>query len=251
MIEQIHMKEFMVPNKIENSKEGSHERAEYLRIMEEYFHGSKKFDDMVEEIEKMVKMSVSDEKNIMSNINEPVIFISNHPKLDLSLSIPAEKIQNVKGVNAFDFDRFNYPLIRQLMLRKLLKRPFVTVSLDNGWREAMDECWHIIITRGSMNRFDEIMRQYTPGNSLVIFPEGRSTGEADVFPFKSGFFHLAQALNFNKIVLGVSSPVFSLHENNSIDIIDSLDVPSSCENYREFISNVQEKIYTELIKIHK
>lgn len=178
-----------------------------------------------------------------------MIFISNHPKLDRSLSIPAEKIQNVKGGNTFGFDRFNYPLIRQLMLKKLLKRPFSTVSLDNGWREAMEECWHIIITRGSNNRFNEIIEQYTPGNSIVIYPEGKSTGEAEMLPFKSGFLNLARALNFQKIVLGVSSPTLSVDGKNSMSVIESIDMPSSDTDYQKFIESAREEILSKLRKL--
>lgn len=245
------MKEFITPRKIEDKNKEGEKREEYLNLIEEYFMGSKNFDTLTEEIENTVKTTVIDEKNVMSEINEPVIFISNHPRLDISLSIPADKIQNVKGGNTFGFDRFNYPLIRQLMLRKILKRPFLTVSLDNGWREAMEECWHIIVTRGASNRFNEITEQYTPGNSIVIYPEGKSTGKAEMFHFKSGFFHIARALNFQKIVLGVSSPVLSVDGNNLMNIIESIDMPSSDVDSRKFVEDSREKILSELKKIHK
>jgi hypothetical protein len=242
------MKEFLIQNKPENKSESE---KKYIALVEGYLLGAKKFDALIEEIEKTIRTSVTDEKNIMSKISEPVIFISNHPRLDLSLSIPADKIQNVKGGNAFGFDRFNYPIIRQLMLRKLLKRPFSTVSFDNGWREAMEECWHIIVTRGGNNRFNEIMEQYTPGSSIVIYPEGKSTGKAEMHPFRSGFFHVARALNFYKIVLGVSSPMISVDGNNSMSIIESIDMPSSDADSQKFIESSREKILSELKKIHK
>lgn len=242
------MKELFIPNKLENKNEAE---KNYINLAEGYFLGSKKFDTLIEEIEDTIKVTVADEKNIMSGINEPVIFISNHPKLDLSLSIPADKIQNVKGGNTFGFDRFNYPLVRQLMLKKLLKRPFSTVSLDNGWREAMEECWHIIVTRGDNNRFNEIIEQYALGDSIVIYPEGKSTGKAEMFPFKSGFFHIARALNFHKIVLGVSSPTLSVDGNNLMSIIESINMPSSDVDSQKFIESSRGKILSELEKIHK
>ncbi len=246
------MKEFIAPHKIEVANRSKEEkRIDYLNLTEGYFSGSKKFDTLSEEIESAIETTVTDEKNIMTEISEPVIFISNHPRLDLSLSIPADKIQNVKGGNSFGFDRFNYPLVRQLTLKKLLKRPFQTVSLDNGWREAMDECWHIIITRGANNRFNEIIEKHTPGNSIVIYPEGKSTGKAEMLPFKSGFLHIARALNFQKIILGVSSPILSVDGNNSMSIIESIDMPPSNVDSQKFIENSHEKILSELKRTHK
>lgn len=236
------MRELFTPNKIENKSEAE----KYVNSAEEYLLGSKKFEALTDEIEDIIETTVTDEKNIMSEVNEPVIFISNHPRLDISLSIPADKIQHVKGGNTFGFDRFNYPLVRQLMLRKLLKRPFQTVSLDNGWREAMEECWHMVITRGSNNRFDEIIKQYTPGNSIVIYPEGKSTGQVEMHPFKSGFFHIAKALNFQKIVLGVSSPTLSVDGNNSMSVIELIDMPLFDVDPPKFIESVREKILVEL-----
>lgn len=249
------MLNFETSHRIENkSKSREHEkREEYLNLTEGYFMGSKKFDTLAEEIENAIETTVTDDKSIMSQINEPVIFVSNHPRLDQSLSISADKIQNAKGGNTFGFDRFNYPLVRQLMLRDLLERPFLTVSLDNGWREAMEECWHIIITRGGNDRFNEIVKQYKPGNSIVIYPEGKSTGEARVLPFRSGFFHVAQALDFKKVVIGVSSPILSLSGKNSMAIIDYVEIPPSSSNMKpqDFIDNIQEKISSALNNIYE
>jgi len=241
---------------VEDSRDKNEElekRVKYLYLTEEYFVGSKKFDTLVGEIEGIIKTEVRDEKNIMSQINEPVIFVSNHPRLSQSLSIPADKIQNVKGGNIFEFDRFNYPLVRQLMLKNLLKKPFSTVSLDNGWRQAMEECWHIIITQGSNDRFNEIIKQYKPGNSIVIYPEGKSTGKAEMYPFKSGFFYLAKALNFRKVLIGVSSPILSLNGKNSMDIVDYVQMPLSNSDIDpgKFIDYIQKKISFSLKNIYK
>ncbi|MBI2439637.1 MAG: hypothetical protein HYV45_03515 [Candidatus Moranbacteria bacterium] len=237
------MKGFFERPILENREETE---RKYRLSVEEYFLGLKEFNVLVEEVEKMIIVSVTDRENILSKIKDPIIFVSNHPKIDRSLCIPADKIQNMKGGNIFGFDRFNYPIVRQLMLRNLLKRPFSTVSLDNGWREAMEDCWHTIITRGGSNRIIEIVKKHVTGQSLVIYPEGKSTAKTEMFSFHSGFLHLARLLDFKKIVLGISSPILSIGGENKMSVIDVAEIPHSDEDAQKFIEHIYEKIATEL-----
>lgn len=236
--------------KLSNPENRNEREMKYLRSVEEYFLGDKTFDVLADEIEGMINFSIEDRKNILSQTNDPVILVSNHPRIDQSLCIPSVKIQNLKGGNIFGFSQFNYPLVRQLMLKKLLNRPFRTISRNNGWREAMEDCWHMIIAREGDNRLNEIVKKYVSGQSLVIFPEGKSTGKSEILPFRSGFFHLARSLGFKKIVLGVSSPVLTVSEKNYFSVIELIKMPNNNINSEEFIENIREKIMAEL-KMYK
>lgn len=237
------MKESMGQPKFEN---GNESEGRYLQSVEEYMLGAKGFDVLISEIEKTIPTFVADRGGIVSGVSDPVIFVSNHPRLDRSLCIPADKIQNVKGGNVFGFERFNYPLVRQLMLRKLLQRPFSTISLNNGWREAMEDCWHTIITRGGNHRLDEIMEKHVDGQSVVIYPEGKSTGKVEMLPFHTGFFHLANKFGFKKIAIGVSSPILSVHGENKLSSIEIVEVPHGDVNLQEFVEYIRGKIQSEL-----
>lgn len=242
------MKEFIKQNNIEN---GNEREQEYLSLVDDYFSGIKNINYLSEKVENIVDISISDEKNILPTIKDPVIFISNHPRPDRSICIPASKIQNKKGGNVFGFDNFHYPLVNQIMLKRLLKRPFSTIALDVGWREAMEECGHIIITNGGEDRTNEIMEKYTHGQSIVIYPEGKSSGNVEVFTFHTGFLRLAKNLGFSKIVLGVSSPLISLNDKNSLDVIGSIETPPSNVDLCKFAENIRNYIEKELRKKYK
>lgn len=228
----------------ENDKESK--KQKYHKEVSEYFLERKNIQELQDSVEKLLEVFILDENKILEQYQEPIIFISNHPRISEELKIPANGIESKKGGNKFGFDTFNFPIVRQILIKKTLKRPFKTISLDNGWEEAMMDLDHILISRGGEKRIEEIVKAYQPGDSVVIFPEGKSTGDKTMLPFRRGFIYLAQQIKLRKVVLAATSPMTTLTKKNEVRVLEILDIPTEESEMEDFLGYVQAKILGEL-----
>lgn len=211
-------------------------REEYEELSIRYFSGELSLEALIERLESEVDFSVEE----APLPGERVILIANHPAGDPALNISADRIAGCKGGNHRNFPDFRFPILRQLMLRKALKRRFLTIAFDIGWRDAMQEMWHLLIRSSGNGRCQEII-SLTKGSacSLVIFPEG---GARDLEVFRTGYFHIACELGIRKVILGAFSAKLTLEGKNRFRVVSVEDIGPFVDSAKNFVEKQKERI---------
>ena len=198
----------------------THARNLYLDYSHQYFKGLLTIEQLIQQLKTFVHISA---EKIDLPEDARVMFITNHPAADDTLTLPAEHISGLKGGNTREFPSFWFPIIRQALLREALgNRRFVTLAHDIGWQVAMQETWHLPITHVPGGRCGRIISSLSKDTdcSVVIFPEG---GVKDMQQFHTGFFHIAKALDIRHLVVGSITPMLSLNGNNELKVLSIID----------------------------
>jgi len=218
-------------------------REDYLEISIDYLRGKSSFNDLCKKLEEEVVLNV---EPINLSEDKRVMLISNHPNVSREMDIPAEKIAGCKGGNTFNFPTFWFPILRQLMLKKIMKRRFFTIAHDIGWADSMQELSHLLVSAEEGGRTQEIIfKMEKDDSSIVIFPEG---GVRDLKIFRTGFFHIACSLKIEYLIVGVFCPTkLSLNGENSFRIIDVIDMSELINSVSIFVNYQQVKIKNALI----
>ena len=213
----------------------------------EYFAGYLSFNEWSMRTEERLSLSVSDETGWLSvHSKERVMFVSNHPKTDESLWLRASEIAKGLGGNTYGFTWFHCPIVRQILLRKALVRPFCTMAINVGWKDAMNEMSCVTIPKEGAGRIYKFVKEIPEMNSAVVFPEGRVTNLRE---FHSGFYHIARILGIKNVVVGIFSPVLTLGGLNVLKIVRVVELPTgfSQEEQRVFVENIRVFIAKEVM----
>lgn len=193
------------------------------------------------ELTDALKEGVSMEVENAPFPDERIMLITNHPRADDDLSLPAEEISGLKGGNTKNFPDFWFPIVRQTMLLEALgHREFSTVAFDIGWKVAMEEMGHILIDPNGQGRCQEVISWVNGAQkSLAFFPEG---GARDVEFFHRGFYYIARELGIKRLVLGAFSPVLSLQGENILRILHTENMDFSEKNVDQFVEKQRQRI---------
>lgn len=240
----LYFHEILEVNQQERTEQGdifmeSGPRKEYLDISYRYFHDEISIEELYEKIEHIIPIE-ADEIDLPAN--ERIMLIANHPAASDSLSLPAEQISGLKGGNYRNFPSFWFPIVRQTLLRKAFgERRFLTLAYDIGWRRAMQEMSHLLMSHKGTGRCQRIIScmEKEKDCSLVIFPEG---GVRNLEIFHTGFFYIACALDIKYLVVGTFTPLLSLEEKNKFKIIYTENIDTLTKSVRNFVNTQQHRM---------
>jgi hypothetical protein len=217
-------------------------RNVYVDRSVDYFRGKISLEQLSGELEREVPLIITG--SIPQG--EPVMVIVNHPRLRPELHLPCERIAGFKGGNTHGYVEFHFPIVRQLVLHKLLggRRSF-TIARDIGWDVAMQEMGHLLIN-GNKGMADHIIsRLRGSGASVVIFPEG---GIFELEVFRTGFLYIACELGIRYLVTGVFTPFLSLNGENAFHVISVEDIGSLASSFNSFAAKQRTVIADALQK---
>jgi len=224
----------------------SEHRKKYLDISYRYFHDEIGIEELYKKIEQIIPIE-TDEIDLPAD--ERIMLIANHPAASDSLSLPAEQISGLKGGNHRNFPSFWFPIVRQALLRKTFgERRFLTLAYDIGWREAMQEMSHLLMSHKGNGRCQKIIScmEKEKDCSLVIFPEG---GVRNLEIFHTGFFYIACALDIKYLVVGTFTPLLSLEEKNEFKIIYTENIDELTHSVKKFVDTQKHRMQKSVSKI--
>lgn len=217
-------------------------RAEYVQHCMDYFTDKFSIKELIELLEKGIEFSISGENLIP---NERFMIITNHPLPTPELYIPAKEIEELKGGNKYGYETFHFPILAQILFKKLIRKKFTVLVNDIGWIDVARELDHTVIEKNSQDRLQNIIyRLKKHQKPILMLPEG---GAKRLSKFHPGFLYIALSLEIKYLVTAVISPSPSLGQCNFLKVIEVLDLISLIHpNLEEFSDKQRIKVISTL-----